>query len=1698
MADEEAEKKNISKLDFNINDAINSLSKIDEKLKSISNSSEAYAKKIGSNINSSFDFSKTIDTKSLQSNLKNVSTLSKKSLNDINTTMIKEGIKTSEKEKRLSADVAAFKEKQSAKSTQRIIKDNEKQRQSAQTLSDKISQYAKTYLIYQGFNQLKTVVRETIDEMVDIEYQMVQIDRVMNVSGLNIDNFRDKLIQLAYDYGNSFDNVADISLRLAQAGIKENANLALTEKTLLALNTAELNATQATSDMVAVMSQWGLITEDSTKQAKDYGEIIDKINKVADNFPTTSEDILNALKKTSSAFNLAGASIDETIATIVAAEKASQRGGKVIGTALANITQQLKAEGKLDLAEELGLDFFTDAKKTQFKPIMEIFQEMSERMEALKNEGKENSIEMQNLLEMFTVFRRNIGASLLGEMAGEDSTYAQVLKTSINSVGYSLSENAKHMQTAKAAQAQFNAELLKLKTEVWDGGVEGVFRDMLNFGTDLVKGISNLIDKFGLLPTSIGAVTLAFSLLNKSTQASNWTSAANSVKQINQLYKNTANGIQDVSKYQENYNTILNNSSKSFIAYSKTIPKGTQSLGGYIKYLTVSTTKTILLTAKTILLQAAISGGITLAITFLTSKINDVIHAEEKFIEKTEESMQISKDNASEIDNEIKELENLRKEYENLVKKKKRTPDEENKIYELQEQINSLIKDSGTKVDLVTKKIDEQGNSVLEVNKAYDKQLETLKAIEYQKKKLEVGELKKAAEDAQKILDEINASAIQGNLWEGLMGGPSMARAFVKAGISEEKKTIWGDISDISINPQMYDFAHSDFQKQIQLLEEWIIKLEAVNDGNEDVSKTLTKLQSALKNVKERYNTAKDATEKYKNALSELYAMSGQVDTFNTFLSSIQESYDIDKMKGPKQLILDLKALNKQFSDGKIDVEEYFDAIQKKIKDIDLSAQGEELEAYQAIFAATTESLAEGISSLNSGLESNTINFADYTEGLTEAGEGLLDLYVKQNNLHLEDDKWLDASNNVNEYANSLQNAINKLDGMSGILEVVGDNYDYIAEHANSAGEAAFTQADRSSKSYQKLANDFANSLNQMKNTNAEAYNAITNKIYESMGKSANEVTNADKYIVDTLNSNNKALSAGLNEAAVQAARANGDLTVSMGDVLSALGTAISNFDYNIKATPYISGSLGIHTNAQGVPDGISLPTFGFDITGSGGTSVQNLGKALSSFGKNLVSSGAQKYSYTPLQTTGGTYQGTGGTGGTGGTKKTGGTGGTKKTGGGSSKADAEKAAKEEYKAKLDAFKDFVSERERLEQRWVSKEKELGLLSTKDYLYITQQRIKRYQQYLAKVKKMTWLNKEDRVALEKEYKEKIEDLQVDYLGYLKDKLDEQIDALKEANEKKIDLIKEEADERIAALRKVEDENDRIRAKEEYLKKRQEHLDDISYWEQRTGREAQEALLEARKNLKELDEEWKQQLEDWSIEDQIKAIEEERDAQIAAIEEAQQKQIDAWTKTYEARVKLFGETGKIIYDNTVIQSKNLYNAYKKNFVDPLSKDLANINKTKTKSSSSTKKEYDSYKIKSGDTLSAIAKKYNTTVSKIMAANPSIKNKNLIYAGKTIKIPKFHEGGIVGGNKEGFALLKPNEVVLKPSWSASLDRMMNYFDNLSSNNRTSIANGPTINVDGDLIKVEASIKNQSDINKLEKKLEKMLKDKFNIKK
>lgn len=61
------------------------------------------------------------------------------------------------------------------------------------------------------------------------------------------------------------------------------------------------------------------------------------------------------------------------------------------------------------------------------------------------------------------------------------------------------------------------------------------------------------------------------------------------------------------------------------------------------------------------------------------------------------------------------------------------------------------------------------------------------------------------------------------------------------------------------------------------------------------------------------------------------------------------------------------------------------------------------------------------------------------------------------------------------------------------------------------------------------------------------------------------------------------------------------------------------------------------------------------------------------------------------------------------------------------------------------------------------------------------------------------------------------------------------------------------------------------------------------------------------------------------------------------------------------------------------------------------------KTEAKTDTAKKTTYTTYTVKKGDTLTAIAKKYKTTVAAIVKAN-NIKNPDLIYAGQKIKIPK----------------------------------------------------------------------------------------------
>lgn len=1533
--------KEIAKLKFDVSTAEGQLKKLQEAF-------DKFNKEDKKALN---DFTKTQN----QITLKNADTLNKMKLQEQKYTLSRKnqyeklrGQLDVLKEKELlkQMDINARKELEEQKTLNKIRVMNERASSSQKSIWDKFKSIATGVaigsLVSTGLYELKQASADLITEMTDVEYKMVEIDRVLNNDSLNIDKYRDRLIQLAYDYGNSFDNVSDVTLRLAKAGFDANESLALTEKTLLALNTAELDATQATEDMVAVMSQWNLMTGDATKEAEDYAAIIDKINRTADNFPTTSEDILEALKRTSSAFRLSGATIDETIATIVAAEKTSQRGGKAIGTALNNIVQQLRDTGKLATMEAMGLDIYTNAAKTEFKSVMEILTELSSKMQELKERGKENSVEMQQLTSIFTLFRRNVGTSLLGEM-GEDGTYQKVLDLiqAEDTIGYSMEENAKHMATAKAAMEQFNAELLKLKTSVWDSGGEAMFRSLLLLGTDLVKVFNVIVKTFGTVPLAIGAATLAFSTLNKNMKA------------INIVTDKTVDGVTELA-------------ADSIILKDKV-----QLLNAGFKNGEITANEfKFAVTA----LNVALSIGLSLAITAVITGINKLIHLEEDHIKKLQEEARNAKETIDGYKEEKNNIDELISTYEKLnsISEGQRTDEQAQQLKETQSQITAILREHGEIIDANTISYDEQVQKLKEIS---EKQLPNI-ISEYEIM------LDKYRELNQPISDTGDAGF---GLFEfgSLFKEIDVVTQKNRAGIKES-------LNDL--------FKLDNVEEQIKLLNEWQQQLRVarsegkeVGDAYQWVSETLRQLNENNENVL-----------KTQEALNEQYSDEAIKDYFNNLISD----KNIETIQDYKNLLEEI---------------------------------------YNSDFMP----------------DEWTGKLSEFQDRLADLAEGKFPEIIAQ----------------MQEFNNAMVNATNDYDEQISILQNVSDNYSTLISTMNEYNASGEITIDTFNK---LINNDLLQYLDLVDGQLVVNENGFINSANAAKEKAIADLQEqaAAQILSIAVNDLNIELE-GSEEAGIVSARGSKTAAQAALEAAKAALQGATSFDAFNKAM------RGQDINFAGLSAGAKKQID--NVIADVNKKVTALNKVTLSAAKSAASGAAKSA--------------------------------------GSGAKQATKTFEEQSSERVKTFKEEIDKLISLEQDWVNKYKKLNLLSTSDLMFIQQQRINKYGDILNQINNLTGISEKDRTSLIQEYSKQRQNAELEYFDLLKSKLDEQIKKLKEANEERIKQIKETAEAQINALKKVDKENDKIKQKQEYERKRQELIygnQGIEYWKQRTGREAQLALQDAEEKLRDLDEDWEEKKKDWTLEDQIEQIEKARDAQVKAIEDAQERQIEGWQKAYEEQVRLYAETGQIIYDNSVINAGYLYNAYMDNFVNPLQSQLQNViaslntasatasevaNKvgstgggggsgggtpTITATSNAPVQGPQPVSVTGMPTWSDIRTK--SAVSSLSNLVNNIKNKVVPTIKKAIGMA--HGGGEIRSNTEGLVLLRPQEVVLTPEWAAGMNKLVKQ---INQGNIIGGGNNTNIDVQGNLINMDGvKINDRKDADYLTEKIEKVFRDKFNVRK
>ncbi len=409
----------------------------------------------------------------------------------------------------------------------------QKHGQSVQDVAKKYSTFASEwqrrsswFLSEQLFRGTINAAKETVQSIAEVETAIMQIGRVMEDQAFNPKEFRDELLRTAREYGQEFDVASDVALRFAQASYSVKDTLDLTKTALLAVNSAELDAKNATESMIGIMAQWNLT-------ANELPLVLDKINKVGDDFTVTSQDLVDGLLRSSGAAKVMGMSLEDTIATLTVMREASGRTGREVGNALNSILSYIQRPKSIDVFESLGIKMFVDEARTQFRPVMQIFQELSQKWNTASAEIKdafvaaaeeaglfseELAIAMDSQeeyadmvknvaaeTEKFTdvqkrdtaqaaagVYRRNYLIGLLERFARTQD----VLISMNEAEGYSMRENARYMETLEAKYNQLKVSAMELSVAIGDAG-------LLDALKGIVDGTSNAIQAFNNLDQSL-------------------------------------------------------------------------------------------------------------------------------------------------------------------------------------------------------------------------------------------------------------------------------------------------------------------------------------------------------------------------------------------------------------------------------------------------------------------------------------------------------------------------------------------------------------------------------------------------------------------------------------------------------------------------------------------------------------------------------------------------------------------------------------------------------------------------------------------------------------------------------------------------------------------------------------------------------------------------------------------------------------------------------------------------------------------------------------------------------------------------------------------------------------------------------------------------------------------------------------------
>ena len=364
-----------------------------------------------------------------------------------------------------------------------------------------------------GVYDVINVVKEGINTVRELDTAMTEVRKVSDATEAQYASFKDTVSSTAKEIASTNKELLNSSADFLRLGYSLEQAEDLAKNATLFVNVGDgVDITEATEDMITAMKAFDIQAEDSIKIVDDY-------NQIGNKYALSATDIGEAMKRSASALEVGNNSFEESIGLITAMNEIVQNSENT-GNSLKVLSLRLRgAKAELeDMGEDTdGLCDSTSKLREQVKAlsgvdIMEDDNTFKSTAQQVKELGeafvKLDDVSQAALLEIIAgKSRSNAVAALLKNYQQIDNVIADLG----DAEGSALRENEAIVDSIDGRIKVLSATA----EEFWQKFIDTDFvKNAVSLASDLLGLLTQIIDKFGTLPTIATGIGAAFSFKN--------------------------------------------------------------------------------------------------------------------------------------------------------------------------------------------------------------------------------------------------------------------------------------------------------------------------------------------------------------------------------------------------------------------------------------------------------------------------------------------------------------------------------------------------------------------------------------------------------------------------------------------------------------------------------------------------------------------------------------------------------------------------------------------------------------------------------------------------------------------------------------------------------------------------------------------------------------------------------------------------------------------------------------------------------------------------------------------------------------------------------------------------------------------------------------------------------------------------------